>query len=326
MMKKILLITIVLLLFGHANLAAQIGASGPLITEYVAGAGGSDEVNYSFIEIYNGTGEDLFLEDFQLVMSPNGKWLTDIGGYAWGQNHLMGFPVPNPETGVPDEGAEDVVLAPGEIYIYVNDYAWSKLDSLLPDLPSTGVYIHNSDWIAHLRNWNGGDPGRTFFYLAEKNQTLTPVDVIGVPETPEWHNWGGLQKVFSRKKDIQEPTDVFDSGEWNVVDVDTDDFDIEKLAGIGFHPNPEPSNVNNYNGHTVSLKVYPNPANSVIYLESDSNEEMNIRIFDIRGSLILERTIAHNNQGIDVSDLARGTYILNAIMNHQSINRKLFIK
>jgi hypothetical protein len=197
-MKKILLIMAMFILLGHANLEAQIGATGPLITEYVAGAG-ADKVNYSFIEIYNGTGEDLFLEDYQLVMSPNGQFLTDISGYAWGQNHLMGFAMPDPETGVPAEGAEDVVLAPGEIYLYVNDNAWKKLDSLLPNLPSTGVYVHNSDWIAHIRNWNGGDPGRTFFYLAEKNQVLTPVDVIGVPELPEWHSWERTTKGVLKK-------------------------------------------------------------------------------------------------------------------------------
>jgi hypothetical protein len=328
-MKKIVLIFALFMALGHVNLVAQIGATGPLITEYVAGAG-ADKVNYSFIEIYNGTGEDLFLEDYQLVMSPNGRYLTDIGGYAWGQNHLMGFAMPDPITGVPAEGAEDVVLAPGEIYLYVNDNAWKKLDSLLPNLPKTGVYVHNSDWIAHIRNWNGGGPAVTFVYLAEKNQALTPVDIVGVPEERnagnEWgQGWGGLQKVFSRKSTITEPTAVFNSGEWNVSDVNTDDFDIALLAGIGFHPNPTPANVGGFERNTLSLNLYPNPANSRIYLESEISEEMNIRIFDIRGSLIMQRTIA-NNQGIDVSELAKGTYILNAVINNESINRKLFIK
>jgi len=325
-MKKILLLAIMFLVIGHVNLVAQIGATGPLITEYVAGA---SHGNYSFIEIYNGTGEDLFLEDYTIVMSPNGQYYTG-GDIQWGQIHVQGFPETDPETGEAIEGGETVVLAPGEIYLFMNDNAFKVKDSILPNLPETGVYIFNNDWIAHIDNWNGGGPAVTFAYIAHADLNTTPVDIVGVPQARtaenEWgEGWGGLKKVFTRKADITEPTDVFDSGEWNIAAADSAAFDIELLNGIGFHPNPSGTNVGSIQKDVNSLNVYPNPANNRIYLESDSNEEMNIRIFDIRGSLILERTVA-NNQGIDVSGLAKGTYILNAVVNNESINRKLFIK
>jgi hypothetical protein len=317
------------LIYNVTFLVAQIGATGPLITEYVAGAGHG---NYSFIEIYNGTGEDLFLEDYTIIMSPNGKYYSSESDVAWGQIHKHGFPETDPVTGESLDNGESVVLAPGEIYLYMNENAFKVKDSILPNLPKTGVYIFKSDWIAHIDNWNGGGPAVTFVYIADANAGATPVDIVGVPEARtaanEWGaGWGGLKKVFSRKADITSPTDVFNSGEWNVTVADSAAFNIALLAGIGFHPNPAgTTNVRRIQKDINSLKVYPNPAsNGTIYLESASEEELNIRIFDLRGALIMQRTIA-NNQRIDVSGLAKGTYILNAVINNESINRKLFIK
>jgi hypothetical protein len=323
-MKNLLLSVCMVLVMGQIGVQAQIGATGPLITEYVAGAGG-DVGNYSFIEIYNGTGADLFLEDYSIVMSPNGNWLTDKSlGATWGQIHLNGFPVPDKATGNPAEGGESVVLAPGEIYLYVNENAWNKLSTLLPNLPATGVYVSKSDWTTHINNWNGQGPGKTFVYISEADQAVTPVDVVGVAGiTDEWGaGWGGLRKVFSRKANIVDPVKVFNSGEWTVADVSAADFSLASLSGLGVHPNPTTGIAGK---RKLSFMVYPNPASSRIFIESGSQETFTVKILDIRGSVVLKQR-ADTEQGIDISGLAKGAYLINVTTKSGNYQEKLFVK
>lgn len=323
-MKKNLLKTIlavsVAIFAGQLNVKAQISATGPLITEYIAGAGGG---NYSFIEFYNGTGKELFLEDYSIVTAVNGKYMTDKDAYNWGVSHVNGFPVTDPITGDAVKDAGSVVLKPGEIYLYVNENAWKKLDSIVPNLPKTGVYVCKSDWTAHLDNWNGQGPGKTFVYLAEADQSVTPVDVVGVAEiTDEWGDgWGGLRKVFARKSTIKKPVTVFNSDEWNVTDAGkTSSLSI--LSGIGFHPN---TITGIQAERKMNFSVYPNPAVGRVFIELSSPEQIKVKIYDLRGAVVIDCLTA-NKGSIDVSGLLKGCYIIQASTKTETVKQKLIIK
>lgn len=55
--------------------------------------------------------------------------------------------------------------------------------------------------------------------------------------------------------------------------------------------------------------IYPNPSNSTIYVREGVKIGSHIRIMDISGRKVLEMNIEDQN-GIDISDLSEGTYIL----------------
>ena len=81
------------------------------------------------------------------------------------------------------------------------------------------------------------------------------------------------------------------------------------------------------------LKVYPNPATEVVYVNFDAEVSSNleVEIFDLSGKLV--KSVRRNNQGsgqqselIDLHDLATGSYILKANIGGNSTASKLIIQ
>jgi hypothetical protein len=74
------------------------------------------------------------------------------------------------------------------------------------------------------------------------------------------------------------------------------------------------------------LAVYPNPVtNGKLYISSDNSIQKQVAIYSLLGQKVLE-TRAANNAEINVSKLAKGTYILNVTENGKSESKKLIIK
>ena len=69
-------------------------------------------------------------------------------------------------------------------------------------------------------------------------------------------------------------------------------------------------------GETVSnLKIWPNPANSVLNIESDNSSIDQIVITDLNGKMLLQETVGDNHKQIDISQLPAGIYLLKAVRN-----------
>ncbi len=76
---------------------------------------------------------------------------------------------------------------------------------------------------------------------------------------------------------------------------------------------------------TTSLKFYPNPANSFIFLNLDPNNKMEqISITDLSGKVLLNWHYIKNNR-LDVSSLKDGLYIIQVITNDGVLTNKLMI-
>jgi serine protease AprX len=61
-----------------------------------------------------------------------------------------------------------------------------------------------------------------------------------------------------------------------------------------------------------SIKVYPNPTNSVLYFKlPPSEKELSVTIFDLLGKQVLHTFVTVINNKIDVSTLSKGLYITN---------------
>ncbi len=78
--------------------------------------------------------------------------------------------------------------------------------------------------------------------------------------------------------------------------------------------------VSNYNPN--SLKIYPNPAINKVFVETDGLIET-IKITDLTGKTVLSQQY-QPLQGIDVSGLTSGTYILQATSNNGIITAKFY--
>ena len=55
------------------------------------------------------------------------------------------------------------------------------------------------------------------------------------------------------------------------------------------------------------VNIYPNPSNDKIYISNLTEENTSIKIYDIKGGLVLENRIS-NKEYLDISSLAKGVY------------------
>ena len=79
-----------------------------------------------------------------------------------------------------------------------------------------------------------------------------------------------------------------------------------------------------------SLLVYPNPTIDMLYIQSDRLDRVvsDIRIFDISGRVVLSRSnvmVGHAAMGLDVSELSKGTYVLQLSSEVGSVSKKIHI-
>jgi hypothetical protein len=76
-----------------------------------------------------------------------------------------------------------------------------------------------------------------------------------------------------------------------------------------------------------AIKVYPNPANEIIYIESDNTLDYNfdIDIFSTNGQMVYKNQSTESKQTIDLSSFDRGLYIIR-ISNQKQLIYKKFIK
>ncbi len=218
-MKKNVLITCaaigLILLAGQFNLRAQCVTSTPIISE-IFWPDGPDGPSYA--EIYNGTSEAVDMSEYQWVMCPSGTPLTDQSAYNWGTHHLNGFPVTDPVTGTPAEGAEDVILQPGDIYLFVSDIAWDSLATEIANLPEN-VTVHKGNWNAQFFNWGYFSPVNGIMYIAKNQNDLPIVDFVGVPGGTQQvpYGWGQVGNVLIRNEDVRGPAAEYAAWEWTIT-------------------------------------------------------------------------------------------------------------
>lgn len=74
--------------------------------------------------------------------------------------------------------------------------------------------------------------------------------------------------------------------------------------------------------YVQSVTLYPNPVSTnTFYLSTTSN--LDIKIYDVLGKLVLEHKVTPNDSNVDISRLNSGIYIVNIISGNQSTTKKL---
>lgn len=79
---------------------------------------------------------------------------------------------------------------------------------------------------------------------------------------------------------------------------------------------------NQYSGKSV--KIYPNPSDSVIFIDTDAIELKNAQLIDAYGRVIRAWDILPRE--IDITTIEAGNYILNFTMDNQPVSRKITIQ
>ncbi len=75
------------------------------------------------------------------------------------------------------------------------------------------------------------------------------------------------------------------------------------------------------------LNIYPNPAYSEIRLNLEADDQLSgLRIYSISGTLVKSLEVNSISGGVDISDLAKGIYILEAVLSDKRSIRKKFLK
>ena len=74
-----------------------------------------------------------------------------------------------------------------------------------------------------------------------------------------------------------------------------------------------------------NVKVYPNPANNFINIESNVMEITEVALYDILGKKVLSQNKLVNNR-LDISSLTKGVYFMKISANENSITKKIIKK
>lgn len=166
-----------------------------------------------------------------------------------------------------------------------------------PDILAVADQLSSQDAML----FNGDDPVGLF-----KDGTL--IDIFG--------NFNGSNSfsnvTYRRKSTVSQPTTAFDlTGEW-------DSYPNNTFDGLGSHNQTLSTPQFDLN----SISFYPNPVkrNTVFF---NTNETINVKVYDILGKLVLQESISSNNTGLNVSNLNKGMYLVNITLGNQTMTKKL---
>ena len=192
-------------------------------------------------------------------------------------------------------------IVTGDVFVIVNA---DKDDSILldaadlfgPPTDSAAPYAYGSPL-----NFNGNDPIGLF-----KNGVL--IDIIGNEGNSSFHI---EDKTYRRKSNISAPNTTFTTNEWELLDGNTfDDF--------GSHTSTLSTNTIAFE----SFKMFPNPVNGdKIYFNTSVDARVNI--YTVLGKLVQSSKVTKTKNSIDISQCAKGIYLVKINSGKQFISKKL---
>ena len=188
----------------------------------------------------------------------------------------------------------------------------------------TGSKKDANDWSFEPRDAVKGDVARMLFYMAVRyegfagepdlelsenifsNTDKTPVH--GVMSTLlEWHRTDPVDAWEENRNDI-----IYNSFQRNRNPfIDFPEF-AEHLWGtaVGVNWTDQSLGAKKYNA--VSVRMYPNPANEIIYIKGLVSPASKVKIYTMRGRLVstVNSSEFEEGQQVDVSKLAAGVYFI----------------
>ena len=95
---------------------------------------------------------------------------------------------------------------------------------------------------------------------------------------------------------------------------------LSKCVGQGINNPPfMPSGIN-------TLRLFPNPASDFLFIANDDAAEAEVKVFNILGNLVIDKTIYIAEEGIPVQDLPSGIYVCVVKMSGLRYKGKFLVK
>ena len=76
----------------------------------------------------------------------------------------------------------------------------------------------------------------------------------------------------------------------------------------------------------LSYKIYPNPVDNILYIETEIRGNKTIELFSNEGKLLKVKQMFKNKENMDLSDINNGIYILRITQENNNIMKKIIIK
>jgi endonuclease I/chitodextrinase len=251
---------------------------------------------------FNGVSE-LFISEYAEPASGNEKAI-EIVNLTGATINLSAYSIQKQSNGgswVDNYPLGDVNIVPGDVFVIVHadvteQILLDEFDLMGPPNIDTSPYGFGSPL-----NFNGNDPIGLY-----KNGVL--IDIVGYEGDGSNHI---QNKTYRRKETISEPNTRFDEDEWEILPADT--FD-----GFGSHS----STLSTTDNFSSGFKIYPNPTNgNTVFFNISENITLNL--YTILGKSILTTQLTERNNSLDITNLAKGVYLVKVNSGNQTLIKKL---
>jgi endonuclease I/chitodextrinase len=247
---------------------------------------------------------ELFISEYVEPSSGNEKAI-EIVNLTGATINLVDYSIQKQSNGgswVDDFNLGNISIIPGDVFVIVHadvteTILLNEADLFGPPNIDTSPFGYGSPI-----NFNGNDPIGLF-----KNGVL--IDIVGVAGNSSNH----IENVtLRRNRDISIPNTTYDEqGEWT-------SFPANTFDGIGSHT----STLSTKSSTVESFKMFPNPTNGDrIYFRV--TEDATIHIYNVLGKLIQSSEVTKSKNSINISEFAKGIYLVKINSGKQFITKKL---
>ena len=113
----------------------------------------------------------------------------------------------------------------------------------------------------------------------------------------------------------------------NFVGLFNNDYDLDTIPVNDLFPQLQPclavSSTNTIDASTV--RIFPQPANSVLSIQMEEDGNYQWRVFDLNGRLLRQDRFQGNRESIETDYFPNGMYILQITQGEAILNRKVVI-
>lgn len=192
-------------------------------------------------------------------------------------------------------------------------------------LPTTSINGINGTWSPE---WNANQT-TTYFFTPDENAcaefTELTIEVFPIPEIDLSPTSTGLQA-----------TEGFVSYSWTFngelipnatgSSIETSQNGLYSVAAADENGCVATASFNatglGFSDYQLDLAVYPNPSSGVVHISSKDNSSKEIYIFDLSGQLIFTQPMQSDYIQLNISNLAKGCYVLK-VMQGEALNQYL---
>lgn len=108
--------------------------------------------------------------------------------------------------------------------------------------------------------------------------------------------------------------------DWTLGEIMTETYAGTLVWTQGFHQaNDKATSVEDLNANLGNIKVYPNPTTERIFIQREQNGALQLSLLDMRGSMLMQKSVSASSSQLDLSQLPNGIYILRMSDGKQAV-------